>query len=172
MQLSRKSKRQAGKDVNKEVVTKRPARAAAPNHQSLAGFEKKLEATIQAKPVGKRKPRRQSKGPARLDTPCLIAEPQDQTLFVGNGGVPRSSPSTNAMSTPPPNLPRNTRKHLPFDATQYQIAHVQRVTILLEWFIDNKRENTVLVSQDINNAFRETSTWFELKLLVLAEVSY
>jgi hypothetical protein len=30
----------------------------------------------------------------------------------------------------------------------------------------------VLVSQDINNAFRETSTWFELKLLVLAEVSY
>jgi hypothetical protein len=29
MQLSRKSKRQAGKDVDKEVVTKRPARAAA-----------------------------------------------------------------------------------------------------------------------------------------------
>ena len=49
------------------------------------------------------------------------------------------------MSTPPPNLPQNTRKHLPFDATQYQIAYVQRVTILLEWFIDNKRENTVLV---------------------------
>jgi hypothetical protein len=56
MQLSRKSKRQAGKDVDKEVVTKRPVRAAALNHQSLAGFEKKLEATIQAKPVGKRKP--------------------------------------------------------------------------------------------------------------------
>jgi hypothetical protein len=77
IQLSRKSKRQAGKDVDKEVVTKRPAKAAAPNHQSLAGFEKKLEATIQAKPVGKYKPRRQSKGLARLDTPCLIAEPQD-----------------------------------------------------------------------------------------------
>jgi hypothetical protein len=49
---------------------------------------------------------------------------------------------------------------------------MQRVTILLEWFIDNKRENTVLVSQDINNAFKETSIWFKLKLLVLAEVSY
>jgi hypothetical protein len=76
------------------------------------------------------------------------------------------------MFTPPPNLPRNTRKHLPFNATQYQIAYVQRVTILLEWFIDNKRENTVLVSQDINDAFKETSTWFKLKLLVLVKVSY
>jgi hypothetical protein len=117
MQLSRKSKRQAEKDVDKKVVTKRPAKAAALNQQSLAGFEKKLEVTIQAKPVGKRKPRRQSKGPARLDTPCPIAKLQDQTLFVGNREVPRSSPSTNAMFTPPPNLPRNTRKHLPFDAT-------------------------------------------------------
>jgi hypothetical protein len=81
------------------VVTKRPARATALNHQSLAGFEKKLEATIQAKPVGKRKSRRQSKGLTRLDTPCPIAEPQDQTLFVGNKGVLRSSLSTNAMFT-------------------------------------------------------------------------
>jgi hypothetical protein len=154
------------------VVTKRPAKATALNQQSLAGFKKKLKVTIQAKPVGKRKPRRQSKGPARLDTPCPIAKSQDQTPFVGNKEVPRSSPSTNTMFTPPPNLPRNTRKHLPFDATQYQIAYVQRVTILLEWFINNKRENTVLVSQDINDAFRETSTWFKLKLFVLVEVSY
>jgi hypothetical protein len=39
------------------VVTKRPAKAAALNQQSLAGFEKKLEAIIQAKPMGKRKPK-------------------------------------------------------------------------------------------------------------------
>jgi hypothetical protein len=56
------------------VVIKRPARAAALNYQSLAGFEKKLKAIIQAKPVGKRKPRHQSKGLVRLDTLCLITE--------------------------------------------------------------------------------------------------
>jgi hypothetical protein len=112
MQLSRKSKRQAGKDVDEEVVTKRPARATAPNHQSLAGFEKKLEATIQAKPVGKRKPRRQSKGPARLDTPCLIAEPQDQTLFVSNGRVLRLSLSTNTVTARTKLKLRDTTKYI------------------------------------------------------------
>jgi hypothetical protein len=86
------------------MVTKRPAKAAALNHQSLAGFEKKLKATIQAKLIGKRKPKRQFKGLIRLDTPCLITEPQDQTLFVGNKRVLRSSLSTNTMFTPFLNL--------------------------------------------------------------------
>jgi hypothetical protein len=99
------------------MVTKRPAKATAPNQQSLAGFEKKLEATIQAKPVGKRKPKRQFKGPVRLDTSCLITEPQDQTPFVGNKEVLRSSLFTNAMFTPLLNLPRNTRKYLLFNVT-------------------------------------------------------
>jgi hypothetical protein len=87
------------------VVTKRPARATASNHQSLVGFKKKLKAIIQAKPVSKRKPKHQSKGPAKLDTPCLIAKPQNQTLFVGNKKVLKSSSFTNTMSTPLPNLP-------------------------------------------------------------------
>jgi hypothetical protein len=86
------------------VVTKRPVKAVVLNYQSLAGFEKKLKAIIQAKPVGKRKLRRQSKGFVRLNTSCFITELQDQTLFVSNKRVLRSFLFTNVMFILFPNL--------------------------------------------------------------------
>jgi hypothetical protein len=46
------------------------------------------------------------------------------------------------------------------------------VSIQLEWFVDNKKQNTVLETQDINDRFRINSTWWELKALVLVEVNY
>ena len=120
------SKRQAGKSVDEEVVAKRPARAAVPNQQSLAGFDKKVHASTQAKPKGKPKPKGRSKGPVRHGTPCPIAEPIDQPLFNPSEGVLRSS--LQAFDTPV-SAPKAYKSRFLFDPTTEQMAYPQHVSI-------------------------------------------
>jgi hypothetical protein len=86
----------------------------------------------------------------RGSTPCPILQPPDQPLFVVNKEVLKlSSPPNYTLFTNPPKEP--TR--LVFDPTVEQVAYLQLVLIQLKWFINNKKQNTVLKTQDINDRF-------------------
>jgi hypothetical protein len=154
MQSIRSSKRVAGLGIDKELPTKRPIRAAAPSQKAL----NQLKPPTYTKPKRRRATKKAANlriTPSRGSTPCPIPQPQDQPSFVGNKEVPKSSSLPNSTSpTNPPKVP--TR--LAFDLTVKQVAHSQLVSIQLEWFVDNKRQNIVLKTQDINNQFRINST--------------
>jgi hypothetical protein len=155
MQSIRSSKRVAGLGIDEELPTKRPIRAAALSQKALD----QLKPPTYTKPKRRRATKKAANlriTPSRGSTPCPIPQPQDQPSFVGNREVPKSSSLPNSTSpTNPPKVP--TR--LAFDPTVEQVAHSQLVSIQLEWFVDNKRQNIVLETQDINDQFRTNSTW-------------
>jgi hypothetical protein len=168
MQSIRSSKRVAGLDVNKELPTKRSIRATAPSQKALD----QLKPLTYTKPKRRRATKKAANlriTPLRGSTPCPIPQPPDQPLFVVNRGVLKSSSPLNyTLFTNPPKGP--TR--LTFDPTVKQVAHSQLVLIQLKWFVNNKKQNTVLKTQDINDWFRINSTWWKLKALVLIKVNY
>jgi hypothetical protein len=168
---TRASKRQAGKAVDEEIVSKRPARAAAPNQQSLAGFDKKVQASMQPKSVVKPKPRGRSRGPLRHNTPCPVAEPIDQPPFNPIGNVPRSSPTRSQLASPLINPPRGPTR-VPFDPSKEQPGHAQMVSIALQWSVDGGKEEVFYESQNINDIFRDNYDWKDLKKLVQKEIDF
>jgi hypothetical protein len=168
MAATRSSKRVAGLGVDEELPTKRPTRSKAPS-QKVMDSAKPPTGTRKrsAKAQNKAKPNPQEA--PEPDTPSRVLLPQDQPPFIPGGAAPRSSPPTN--STPPTNLPKGPTR-IEFDPTQEQIAHQQLVSIQLEWFVDDKRQSTVLETQDINDVLRFGSSWADLKKLILEEVDY
>jgi hypothetical protein len=155
MQFIRSSKRVAGLDVDEELPTKRSIRAAAPSHKALD----QLKPPTYTKPKRRRATKKAANlriTPSRGSTPCPIPQPPDQPSFVVNRGVPKSSSPPNY--TPFTNPPKGPTR-LTFDPTVKQVAHSQLVSIQLKWFVNNKKQNTVLKTQDINDRFRINSTW-------------
>ena len=133
----RSSKRVAGLDVDEELPTKRSARRPAPTQKVLDAQKAPTSTTKWRKKRGKDK----GKQPQRDGTPCPDPLPHDEPFFISNGGVPRSSPPSN--STPLTN-PLRANKYLSFDPTRELVAHTQFVAFQLEWFVDEKKQNTVL----------------------------
>jgi hypothetical protein len=140
MQFICSLKRVAGLGIDKKLPTKRPIRAAALSLKAL----NQLKLLMYTKPKRRRATKKATNlwvTPLRGSTPCPIPQPQDQPLLVGNKEVLKLSSVLNSTfsTNPPKGLIR-----LVFDLTVKQVAYSELVSIQLEWFVDNKRQNIVL----------------------------
>jgi hypothetical protein len=115
----------AGLGINKELSAKRPIRAAAPSQKAL----NQLKPPMYTKPKRKRAMKKAANLLITLlrdSTPCLISQPPDQPLFVGNKKVPKSSllPNSTFLTNPPKGPTRLT-----FDLIVKQVTYLQLVSI-------------------------------------------
>jgi hypothetical protein len=140
IQFIRSSKRVAGLDVNKELLTKRLIQAVALSQKALD----QLKPLTYTKPKRKRAIKKAANlriTPLKGSTFCLILQPPDQPLFVVNKKVLKSfSPLNYTFFT---NLFKEPTR-LVFDLIVKQVAYSQLVLIQLKWFVNNKKQNTVL----------------------------
>jgi hypothetical protein len=167
MQGNRVSKRQAAARVEEELHAKKLTRAAEPSQKLLDNLQPPPQRKSW-RTKAKTKAKKASNGSLREATPCPVPRPIEETPFIP-GPLPASSPPT--QSSLPDNSPAPPSRQQ-FDPTLTQINHKQHISLVLIWFIDGKKKETILKTQDINDILRSDADWVDIQKLVTKEVDF